>query len=75
MRVEVGYLSKQMLKPAETFDDSATRVFFAAAPVRGKSSWYVLRNTKPKCQAQVEFSAAAFEPSAKQMIESLKPIN
>ena len=68
-------MAKQMFKPAKVFEDSGKRLYFASAPdARGKSSWYVLLNTTPKCEAQVEFNHSAFEADAKQMIESLKPV-
>jgi hypothetical protein len=71
---EIVTMAKQMFKPTQTFEESASRTWFASAPERGKSgaSWYVVLGTSPVCEAQIQFQDPAFEASAKQMINSLK---
>lgn len=70
---QIAGMAKEMFKPVKVFEESASRTWFASAPARGKSSWYVVLGTKPVCEAQIEFKAPAFEATAKQMVESLKP--
>jgi hypothetical protein len=70
---EIAKMAKDMFKPAQVFEDSGNRTFFASEVKNGKSSWYVALNTTPVCEAQIEFRDPAFASSAKQMVESLKP--
>jgi len=65
-------MAKEMFKPVKTFDESASRTWFASAAKGASSLWYIALNTAPVCEAQIEFRDAAFEADAKQMIASLK---
>ena len=70
---ELAKMAKDMFKPATILEDSPKRTYFTSAPKNGTSSIYVLLNSSPKCEAQVEFRVPGFEPTAKQLLESLKP--
>ena len=70
---QISTMAKDMFKPAKVFEENGMRVWFASAPARGGSSWYVALNTSPVCDAQIEFKDPAFEATAKQMINSLNP--
>ena len=70
---DLAKMAKDMFKPATILEDSPKRTYFTSVPKNGKSSIYVLCNTSPKCEAQVEFRDPTFEATAKQMLESLKP--
>ena len=70
---DIAKMAKDMFKPAKVFEESGKRTFFASEVKNGKSSWYVVLSTTPVCEAQIEFRDPAFEATAKQMVESLKP--
>ncbi len=69
-------MAKEMFKPVKIFEESGSRTWFAAQPGPGQTgtSWYVAMNSSPVCEAQITFKNAAFEESAKQMVNSLKPV-
>ena len=71
---QIAGMAKEMFKPVKVFEESASRTWFASAPAHGKSSWYVVLGTKPVCEAQIEFKDPSFEATARQMVESLKPV-
>ena len=71
---DLAKMAKDMFTPATTIEDSTKRTYFTSAPKNGKSSIYILLNSTPKCEAQVEFRDPAFEATAKQMLETLKPV-
>jgi hypothetical protein len=72
---DIVKMAKDMFKPTKTFEDTATRTWFASAPA-GKTgtSWYVALSSSPVCEAQIQFQDPAFEASAKQMVNSLKAV-
>jgi hypothetical protein len=72
---DIVKLAKQMYKPVKTYEETAGRTWFASAPAPGKTgSWYVVLNSSPLCEAQIEFVESSFEATAKQMVNSLKPV-
>lgn len=64
---DTAKMAKEMFKPTQIFEETPKKTSFASA-----KSVYVVLNTSPVCEAQVEFKDPSFAPTAKQMIDSLK---
>ena len=61
--------AKQLMIPIKTFEDTASRTWFAIARGNGKpeTSWYVATGRAQICTAEIDFDDPAFEATAKKI--------
>ena len=71
--VDVTKIARSVFKPLKSLEDTTNKTWFVAAPkIPGQTAWYFAVNTKPICEAEIQFKDAAFEATAKQIVGSLK---
>lgn len=72
---EATTLSKQVMPPTKTIEDSSKRLWYAyqsGSTADGGADWYVAVPGSPVCTAQISFKAPAMEETAKKIALSLK---